>query len=125
MRVDTSPGGGCAAPAARRDTLEGMNATRRATPLTRAWKVAESATLVLVVLAFVAMVVLVATDHPHRAVLVLVATLYAAALLRAVWLPYYRPWFASRHRWSDVAVYVALASLLWYLSPYTATMGVH
>ena len=102
-----------------------MNATRRATPLTRAWKVAESVTLVLVLLVFVAIVVLVVTNHPHRAVLVLVATLYAAAVARAVWLPYYRPWFASRHRWSDVAFYVVIASLVWYLSPYTATMGVH
>lgn len=102
-----------------------MNATRRATPVTRAWKAAETATLVLVVLAFVAIVVLVLTDHPHRAVLVLVSTLYAAAAMRAVWLPYYRPWFASRHRWSDVAFYAVLASAIWYLSPFTATMGVH
>lgn len=70
-------------------------------------------------------VVLAVTNHPHRAVLVLVVGLFAVAALRAVWRPWDRPWFASRHRWTDVFFYGGVGALIWLLSPFTATMGVH
>jgi len=43
------------------------------------------------------------------------------AVMRAVWPG--RPWFASRRRWADVGLYVLLGAVIWYFSPYTATLG--
>lgn len=63
------------------------------------------------------------TNHPHRAVFALVATLAAMAILR-LFLPG-RPWFASRNRWMDSALLVGVAAALWYFSPFTATMGLN
>ncbi|MDC4233668.1 DUF3017 domain-containing protein [Actinomyces sp. B33] len=65
---------------------------------------------------------LIATDHPHRAVHVLVAVLALLALLR-LWIPG-RPWFSSRNRWADAAVLGGVALAIWYLAPFTATVGI-
>ena len=35
-----------------------------------------------------------------------------------------RPWFASRARLMDVAVYVILAAIIWWFSPYVSTLAV-
>ena len=64
---------------------------------------------------------LAALGHPHRAVLLLAGTLGAMALARLL-IPG-RPWFSSRSKWMDVLVLSGLALLIWYFSPYTATMG--
>lgn len=70
----------------------------------------------------VAVAVLALTNHPHRAVLLLGGGLVVFAVARALWPG--RPWFASRWRWLDVAFYAGLGALVWFLSPFTATMGV-
>jgi hypothetical protein len=41
---------------------------------------------------------------------------------RALWPG--RPWFASRWRWLDVAFYAGVGALIWFFSPFTATMGI-
>lgn len=82
---------------------------------------AGGASLAGVVACMAATVGLILTNHPHRAVIVLVVGLLALAALRAVWPG--RPWFASRHRWLDVALYAGLGVVVWLLSPWTATMG--
>lgn len=89
--------------------------------LGRSLGLAGVVSLVGVVACAVAVVVLVLTDHPHRAVIVVSAALFSLAGLRAV-LPG-RPWYASRHRWLDVAFYAGLGALVWFFSPWTATMG--
>lgn len=68
-----------------------------------------------------AVVIFALTNHPHRAALALAATLGTMAVARLV-APG-RLWFASRSRWLDAVFYAALALLIWYFSPYTATMG--
>ena len=49
-------------------------------------------------------IALAVSDHRHRAVLLMVAVLVGMGALR-LWTPG-RPWFASRARLMDVAVYV-------------------
>lgn len=68
-------------------------------------------------------IALAATDHRHRAVMLLVAVLVGMGGLR-LWTPG-RPWFASRGRLVDALVYAILAAAIWYLSPYVSTMAVH
>ena len=46
----------------------------------------------------------------------------ALAALR-LWTPG-RPWFASRARLMDVAVYVILAAIIWWFAPYVSTLAV-
>ena len=70
----------------------------------------------LSVLGVLGVIALSATDHRHRAVMVLVAVLAGMGALR--------PWFASRGRLVDVSVYVILAAIIWYLAPYVSTMAV-
>lgn len=82
---------------------------------------AGAASLVGVIACMSAVVVLILTNHPHRAVILLAGGLFVLAGLRAL-LPG-RPWFASRYRWLDVAFYAGLGALIWLLSPWTATMG--
>ncbi len=74
------------------------------------------------VLGVLGVIALSATDHRHRAVMVLVAVLAGMGALR-LWTPG-RPWFASRGRLVDVSVYVILAAIIWYLAPYVSTMAV-
>lgn len=76
----------------------------------------------LSVLGVLGVIALSATDHRHRAVMVLVAVLAGMGALR-LWAPG-RPWFASRGRLVDVSVYVILAAIIWYLAPYVSTMAV-
>lgn len=76
----------------------------------------------LSVLGVLGVIALSATDHRHRAVMVLVAVLTGMGALR-LWTPG-RPWFASRGRLVDVSVYVILAAIIWYLAPYVSTMAV-
>ena len=76
----------------------------------------------LSVLGVLGVIALSATDHRHRAVMVLVAVLAGMGALR-LWTPG-RPWFASRGRLVDVSVYVILAAIIWYLAPYVSTMAV-
>lgn len=83
----------------------------------RRWDGVGAALVALGVLGSAAFAV---TDHPHRAVLLIVAMCFAMAVQRALWPV--RTWFASRNRWADVAVLVAAGALLWYFSPFTATM---
>ncbi|WP_115728709.1 DUF3017 domain-containing protein [Actinomyces culturomici] len=80
------------------------------------------ATVVLAVGGVAATALLAALDHPHRAVLVLAATLVLVAGARLA-IPG-RPWFSSRSKWMDVVVLAGLGLLLWYFSPFTATMGI-
>ena len=40
-----------------------------------------------------------------------------------LWTPG-RPWFASRARLMDVAVYVILAAIIWWFAPYVSTLAV-
>ncbi|WP_241157574.1 DUF3017 domain-containing protein [Schaalia sp. ZJ1691] len=84
-------------------------------------RVTHWGTLLWVVGGVVTSVLFAALNHPHRAVLVLSWTLIGTALFRLL-VPG-RPWFASRNRWVDAIVYGFLGALLWYLAPYTATMG--
>ncbi len=83
--------------------------------------IATLASVGFVVLSCLVITILAILDHPHKAVLVLVVTMFVMGAMRAVWPG--RPWFASRRRWVDVAVYVVLGALIWYFSPYTATLG--
>jgi hypothetical protein len=71
--------------------------------------------------ATVAIALLAWLNQPHKAVLLLVGTLVVMGGLRAVWPG--RPWFASRRKWADCGVYLVLAAAIWYLSPFTATLG--
>ena len=80
------------------------------------------AAMAVTIAGVVACVVLAALDHPHRAVLCLVVVLGLMALLRLI-VPG-RPWFASRNRWLDAAVLAGIGAAIWYLSPFTATIGV-
>ena len=86
----------------------------------RRWASAQGASIAVVVLSVLAITGFAATDHPHRATLGLVALLYVLAVWRALWPG--RPWFASRHRFLDAAVYIVLGSAIWFLSPFTAMM---
>ena len=83
--------------------------------------VATLVSVAFVVLACVLITLLALFNHPHKAVLVLVVTMFIMAVMRAVWPG--RPWFASRRRWADVGLYVLLGAVIWYFSPYTATLG--
>jgi hypothetical protein len=67
-------------------------------------------------------IALAVTDHRHRAVMLVVAVLVGMATLR-LWTPG-RPWFASRARLMDVAVYVILAAIIWWFAPYVSTLAV-
>ena len=67
-------------------------------------------------------IALAVSDHRHRAVLLMVAVLVGMAALR-LWTPG-RPWFASRARLMDVAVYVILAAIIWWFAPYVSTLAV-
>ena len=67
-------------------------------------------------------IALAVTDHRHRAVMLMVAVLVGMAALR-LWTPG-RPWFASRARLMDVAVYVILAAIIWWFAPYVSTLAV-
>jgi len=67
-------------------------------------------------------IALAATDHRHRAVMLLVAVLVGMGIVR-LWTPG-RPWFASRGRLADAIVYVILAAIIWYLAPFVSTMAV-
>ncbi len=84
-------------------------------------RAAEIGSVTAVVAGILAVVALVLTNHPHRAVLLTAAILFALAAARAVWPG--RPWFASRWRWLDVVFYAAIGAAIWYFSPFTATMG--
>ena len=83
--------------------------------------IATLASVAFVVLSCTTMAVLAVMNHPHKAVLVLVGTMFIMAAMRAVWPG--RPWFASRRRWADVGLFVVLGALIWSFSPYTATLG--
>ena len=67
-------------------------------------------------------IALAVSDHRHRAVMLMVAVLVGMGALR-LWTPG-RPWFASRARLMDVAVYVILAAIIWWFSPYVSTLAV-
>ena len=67
-------------------------------------------------------IALAVTDHRHRAVMLMVAVLVGMGALR-LWTPG-RPWFASRARLMDVAVYVILAAIIWWFAPYVSTLAV-
>ena len=67
-------------------------------------------------------IALAVTDHRLRAVMLLVGVLAGMGIVR-LWTPG-RPWFASRGRVADAIVYVILAAIIWYLSPYVSTMAV-
>ena len=67
-------------------------------------------------------IALAATDHRHRAVMLLVAVLVGMGIVR-LWTAR-RPWFASRGRLADAIVYVILAAIIWYLAPFVSTMAV-
>ena len=67
-------------------------------------------------------IALAVTDHRHRAVMLMVAVLVGMVALR-LWTPG-RPWFASRARLMDVAVYVILAAIIWWFAPYVSTLAV-
>ena len=54
--------------------------------------------------------------------MLMVAVLVGMGALR-LWTPG-RPWFASRARLMDVAVYVILAAIIWWFSPYVSTLAV-
>ncbi|MDO4258522.1 MAG: DUF3017 domain-containing protein [Actinomycetaceae bacterium] len=86
-----------------------------------AMKWMEKGSVLFVILATATIALMAATNHPHRAVLILVGTLAIMGGLRALWPG--RPWFASRNRIGDVAVYLTLALLIWWLSPWTAALG--
>lgn len=89
----------------------------------RVWRLIELASVWATIAVIGAVALMAVMNHPHRAVLILVAGLFGLALMRAVWLPGYRLWFASRHRWFDVTFFSGLGALIWLLSPFTATMG--
>ena len=103
-----------------RKATDAVSEVLRQQHLKRRWAWVQVATIVLVALSVVAIAVFAISNHPHRATLGLVALLYFLAFLRAVWPG--RPWFASRHRWMDVVLYVVLGSAIWFLSPFTAMM---
>lgn len=100
-------------------TLISVNDEEQCTGRLNTW--IEWGTVAFIVLGVVVCAIFAVFDHPHRAVLTLVATLLGTAVLRLI-LPG-RPWFSSRNRWADVAVFAAIGLIIWYLSPYTATMG--
>lgn len=76
----------------------------------------------LSVLGVLGVIALAVSDHRHRAVLLMVAVLVGMGALR-LWTPG-RPWFASRARLMDVAVYVILAAIIWWFAPYVSTLAV-
>ncbi len=72
-------------------------------------------------LSVLAVLALVLTQHPFRAVLVLGATMCLLGVLRALWPG--QPWFAARGRISDGAVYLLVGALLLWLAPWTAAVA--
>ena len=83
--------------------------------------IATLASVAFVVLSCTTMAVLAVMNHPHKAVLVLVGTMFIMAAMRAVWPG--RPGVGSGRRCGDVGLYVVLGEIIWYFSPYTATLG--
>ena len=88
-------------------------------PDLRVW---NRVTLFGVLASLAAIVGFIVTDHPHRAVLSLVATLVAGAVCRLI-IPG-RPWFASRGRFFDALIFVVVALVIWWLSPWTAAVNI-
>ncbi len=78
--------------------------------------------VLFVVLGVSGVALLALLDHPHRAVLLLVGLLTGMGLMRTFFPG--RPWFSSRNRIADAAVFFGLAALIWWFSPWTATVGV-
>jgi hypothetical protein len=83
---------------------------------------AETASVAVALAGLAGVVLLTLTDHPHRAVLLTAGLLFLLSGARALWPG--RPWFASRWRWLDVAFYAGVGALIWFFSPFTATMGI-
>ncbi len=61
------------------------------------------------------------TDHPHRAVILLGGGVIVLGIFRGLWPG--SPWFASRHRFLDTIAYIVLGVVIFWLSPWTATIS--
>ncbi|MCD4556804.1 DUF3017 domain-containing protein [Schaalia sp. lx-100] len=82
----------------------------------------ERATRIVTVLWLCVFLVLIVTNHPHRAVLLLAGFSLFYACVRAIFPG--RPWFASRGRFFDCALWILVAVACWWFAPWTATVGV-
>lgn len=73
-------------------------------------------TALIAIGAVVASVVLALRGEPFLACFVLGTGCCGLAAMRLLWPG--RPWFASRNRWADSAVYAAIGAALIFLAPW-------
>lgn len=90
-------------------------------PGRRASQVFGYLTAVGVIVGVLAVIWLAATDHPHRAVLLLGSGSILLGVMRGLWPG--KPWFASRHRLWDCLAFVCIGIAILWLSPWTATIS--
>ncbi|WP_051259348.1 DUF3017 domain-containing protein [Schaalia suimastitidis] len=117
--VDVQPRNDVDEPSGNDANVQAHNAAASMRPSLRMW---NRVTLVGVLVSLAAIGGYIVTDHPHRAVLSLVATLVAGAVCRLI-IPG-RPWFASRGRFFDALIFVIVALAIWWLSPWTAAVNI-
>lgn len=87
----------------------------------RASQVFGYLTAVGVIVGVLAVIWLAATDHPHRAVLLLGLGSILLGVMRGLWPG--KPWFTSRHRLWDCLAFVCIGIAILWLSPWTATIS--
>lgn len=92
----------------------------RSVPSARAALLFGVFTAVGVVVVLALAVVFALTDHPFRTAILMGCGVASLGLLRGLWPG--QPWFASRSRWWDVAVYVIVGLAIIWLAPSTATI---
>lgn len=90
-------------------------------PGRRASQVFGYLTAVGVIVGVLAVIWLAATDHPHRAVLLLGLGSILLGVMRGLWPG--KPWFTSRHRLWDCLAFVCIGIAILWLSPWTATIS--
>lgn len=78
-------------------------------------------TAVGVVIGVLAVIWLAATNHPHRAAVLLGSGSILLGAMRGLWPG--KPWFASRHRLGDCLAFVCIGIAILWLSPWTSTIS--
>lgn len=88
-------------------------------PSSRGARIFGIATAIWSAVVLSAVLVLTLTNHPFRAAMAIGVGIAALGIARGAWPG--RPWFASRNRWSDVVVYVAVGILVIVFAPLVST----